>query len=305
VKKLFVELEEGLKKVGIVIKKEELLAPYTTVRIGGACALMVFPKTLEEVKKVFELVDFQGVSSFVLGGGSNLLVGDEGFEGVVVNLRGLKGIKVVEEDEKICKLCIMAGTMVNEVIAFGLKHGYSGLEFLAGVPASMGGAVKMNAGAFGEDMSRLIERVYVWRSGGIEEVLPSEKAWRYREFKEKGVFLEVVLRMKRAPREVIKKRIREFLKERLSKQPLGRRTFGSVFKNPEGDFAGRLIESCGLKGKRIGDACISEKHANFIENLGRAKAEHVLRLMQLAREKVFQHFGVVLEPEVRFLGCEI
>ena len=300
---------EGVKKLleerNIELKEWEGLAEYTTIKIGGRVSLMIFPETIEEAICVLNACFEKALEPFVIGGGSNLLAGDNDFEGMVLNLRKLKGIKVVEEGKDICKLRVMAGTMMNQVISFGLKRGLSGPEFLAGVPASLGGAVKMNAGAFGRKMAEIVKKVRLWRNGRIFWLVPQEEDWEYRNFKQEGVILEVELELKKVGKEALRHRVCDFLKERILKQPLGKRTFGSVFKNPEGDFAGRLIEKCGLKGKRIGDARISEKHANFIENLGKARAAHVLELMALARESVFKNFGVLLEPEVRFLACGI
>ncbi len=299
------EIKKILESKGVKLKERESLSEHTTIKIGGRVSLMVFPESPEEAIFALNTCFKKKIEAFILGGGSNLLVGDNDFEGVVLNLKNLKGIKVVEEEGDNCKLRIMAGTMVNQVISFSLKKGFSGLEFLAGVPASLGGAVKMNAGAFGSDMAGLVEKIKLWRKGEFFWLSPKQGDWAYREFKPEGVILEVELKLKKMDKESLKQRLCNFLKERLSKQPLGKRTFGSVFKNPERDFAGRLIEKCGLKGKRIGEACISEKHANFIENLGKARAAHVLELIELSREKVFKSFGVLLEPEVRFLACEI
>ncbi len=298
----FEEFEKFLKKIGVFYKKEESLAPYTTIKIGGPCSFMVFPEKEEEVIEVLKFLDEAEIKSFLLGGGSNLLVCDDGFEGVVLNLKRFKGIKIMS-DEKGFLLKVKAGTLLNQVLSFCLKEGFGGLEFLAGIPATIGGMVKMNAGAFGTTMSDCVRSIKIYRNGKIDTLKAKDDLWSYRMFKEKGTILEIEIKVARKDKEEIKNSILKFISLRKEKQPFINRTFGSVFKNPPQDYAGRLIEACGLKGYRIGDAEISKKHANFIVNLGKAKAKEVLKLIKLAQQAVWKKFNIKLEPEVRFLGC--
>ncbi len=299
------DLEKRLKEKGIFYKKEEVLAPYTTIKIGGPCSLMIFPKTKEEILEILEYLEKENIHSFILGGGSNLLVADEGFDGVVLTLKEFKGMEIVKEKEKEVILKIKAGTLVNALISLCLKEGFSGIEFLAGIPATIGGTIKMNAGAFGNTISSFVRTIEIYKNNKLFILKSEENLWDYRVFKEEGAILEVELKLKKMKKERIKEKVKEYIQKRKKNQPFSKKTFGSVFKNPPNDYAGRLIDACGLKGYRIGDAEISEKHANFIVNLGKAKAKEVLKLIKLAQDKVFEKFNIKLEPEVKFLGCSL
>jgi len=300
----FKELEDVLKELRVEYKKEEVLADYTTIKIGGPCKVMIFPTGISEIVKILKFLEEKGMKYFILGGGSNLLVGDEGFDGVVVNLKKFKGIETFEEKKEVV-LRIKAGTKINKLISLSLRNGFSGLEFLAGVPATIGGAIKMNAGAFGKSISSLVKSVTLYREGKVLNIKPDEGMWKYRAFKEKGVVLEAEIKLQKTKKEEVKAEVLKCIQKRKETQPFLKKTFGSVFKNPPCYYAGKLIEACGLKGYRIGAAQISKKHANFIINLGGAKAKEVLELMRLARDKVFSKFKVRLEPEVKFLGCRL
>jgi len=294
-------LDKFLKEAGIPYKEDETLSPYTTIKIGGPALRVVYPEGCEAFKRVLNFLSEEEIPFFVVGGGSNLLVSDEGFQGVVVMTRGLRGMQVLSRGETL-RLSVLAGTRINELIRFSLAQGYGGFEFLGGVPATLGGAIRMNAGAFGKTTSLLVKRVFLFQEGEVKEFEPAPTDWTYRAFKREGIILEAHLELEKLTYEEIKRRLRESWKKRRTTQPVSERTFGSVFKNPPCCYAGALIEQCGLKGTQIGGAKISEKHANFIVNTGGAKAKEVLSLMKLARAKVWENFRITLEPEVKFLG---
>ena len=293
------KITELFQKKGIKCIEKERLEKYTTIKIGGIADLVVFPQSIEDVIYLLDICYNENIKFFLLGGGSNLLINDREIKGVVVVLRDLKGIELVKENGEEVIVRALAGTMVNNFLRFCLKHELTGLEFLAGVPATIGGAVKMNAGAFGKEISEIVKKIKLWEGNEIFWYEPKENDWEYRNFKKEGVILEVELSLKKENKGTVGNKIKKIMRERLKKQPLGKRTFGSVFKNPQGDFAGRLIEECGLKGKRIGDACFSPKHANFIENLGKATFDDVNQLIKIAQKEVFKKFNIFLEPEVK------
>lgn len=282
--------------------ENEKLARHTTIRIGGLCSLMVFPRKKVELIEILKILEEERYPYCVIGGGSNLLISDEGFRGVVVCLKNFRGIEKIEETGEKINFRVSSGTMINELVSMGLKGGFEGLEFLACVPATVGGAVKMNAGAFGKSISMFVKKVLLYNKGNLEEILETENLWEYRKFKKEGIVVEVELEFYKREKELIKRRVLEYLEKRKKTQPIEKRTFGSVFKNPPCYYAGQLIEACGLKGYRVGEAEVSKKHANFIVNLGKAKARDVLKIMKVCKRRVYEKFKVNLEPEVKFLG---
>ncbi|NPA40056.1 MAG: UDP-N-acetylmuramate dehydrogenase [Thermodesulfobacteria bacterium] len=294
-----------LKELNIRYQEKVELKKYTTIKIGGVAELLVFPKSIEEVVEVFRLCEENGVPCYVVGGGSKVLIADGEVKAVFVMTKGLQGFEVIERTDDFVRLRLGAGVGINKVISWGISHGYRGLEFLAGIPATIGGSIKMNAGAFGSEVKKLVRRMRLLRGKEVVEVENKEEFWDYRRLKLEGIVLEAELEFERESSERIKEEVIKGISLRRKKQPFSRATFGSVFKNPKGDFAGRLIEAVGLKGKTCGEARISPVHANFIENLGRARAEDVLRLMKEAIEKVFKLFGVILEPEVNLIECRV
>lgn len=294
-----------LREKNIVFKENEVLSSYTTIGIGGPCLRMIFPKKIEELIELLIFLDKEKIPYFILGGGSNLLVGDSGFEGVVINLRKLEEIKVVRKEENRLRLKVLAGTSINKLLGFSFREGFSGIEFLVGVPATLGGAIRMNAGAFNQSISEVIKKVELYQNGEVRIIDASPELWGYRWFKEKGVILSAELEFLKEEKEKLWLKMQAFIERRKKTQPFLERTFGSVFKNPPCCYAGWFIEVCGLKGFQLGKAKISEKHANFIVNLGGAKAEEVIKLIKKAQEEVYLKFQTFLEPEVKFLGCSL
>ncbi len=282
---------------------EESLARHTTYRIGGPAEVYARPRTLEDVHKSLRIAAEAAVPVFVIGEGSNLLVSDAGVRGVVLDLREAAGQLVIRGEE----VEVGAGLPLNQLIEGAARAGLAGLENLAGIPGTVGGAVVMNAGAFGtEFFDRVLDIGVLTAEGDICAVRREEVDVGYRKgyVPSNGVIVSTRLRLEKGERETLEDRIAEILARRAAKQPLEYPSCGSVFKRPPGDYAGRLIESCGCKGLRVGRAQVSEKHANFIVNLGGATAEDVLAVIREVRRRVADRFGVLLEPEVRFVGFE-
>ncbi len=308
-------MEMKIKKELPQIKKNIRLAPYTTFKIGGVADYFFVAKTKEDLIKAIKTARGFELPFFLLAGGSNLLVSDKGFRGLIIkfqisnfkiNPTGSLSLRSIQQNSKIIT---EAGVMLRELVNTSAKLGLTGLEWLAGIPGTIGGAIRGNAGAFVKSMADLVKTVEVL------EVKPELKIKNYKLkdcqfsyrnsiFKKKKnlAILSVEIQLEKGDKKEIKKNIKRYLDYRREKHPLNLPSAGSVFKNPENSSSGRLIESCGLKGKKIGQAQISEKHADFIVNLGKAKAEDVLKLINLAKQKVKEKFGIELEEEIQFLG---
>lgn len=283
------------------IKKEEPLSRHTTFRVGGAAEYFLMPG-LQQVPEIVALCRRCELPLTVIGNGSNLLVSDSGLRGVVIELgKAASGIDIEGET-----LTVQAGTLLGETASFAAKHALSGLEFAAGIPGSMGGAVVMNAGAYGGEMKDVLTRVKVLTQDGEIRVRPAEQldlSYRHsRMMEEKELVLEAVVRLIPGDAAIIRARMDELRQKRIEKQPLEYPSAGSTFKRPAGYFAGKLIEDAGLRGFRVGDAQVSEKHCGFVINRGAATAGEIMELMQYVRKRVKETSGVELEPEVRLLG---
>lgn len=286
------------------IKTGEPMKEHTTFRIGGPAKLFLRPDREEELKELLFYCKEKELPFFLLGNGSNLLVSDEGFDGAVIQLgEGFKGI--VREGER---LIVKGATMLGQVANYAAGEGLGGLEFASGIPGTVGGAVFMNAGAYGGEMKQVVRQVRVMKPDGSCCVLKAEElAMGYRTsiVREKGyIVLEVVLELCRRPAEEVRGRMEELKAARKEKQPLEFPSAGSTFKRPEGYFAGKLIMDAGLRGFRIGDAQVAEKHCGFVVNRGEASAADVMKLVEAVQEKVKSEFGVRLELEMRLLGFE-
>ncbi|MDZ7373885.1 MAG: UDP-N-acetylmuramate dehydrogenase [candidate division KSB1 bacterium] len=284
-------------------RREEPLAPYTTYRIGGPAQLYVLPSRREDVQWLLRRCQAEQIPFLVLGAGSNLLVSDAGFRGVVVQLKALAAEIAMGGVEVRAGAAVELAGLVRRACEAGL----AGLECLAGIPGTVGGAAVMNAGAFGvEFFDHLVDLEIVDLAGDIRSVAASQVPHGYRHGFDpaQGIVLSVRLRLEKGERKRLRQVVEDVLRRRSEKQPLEYPSCGSVFKRPEGDYAGRLIEACGLKGLQRGGARVSEKHANFIVNTGGATASDVLWLIREVRRRVFERFGVLLEPEVRLVGFE-
>ncbi len=292
-KKIF----KGIK--GIKIMGNEPLKKHTSFKIGGNAKFFIKVYNQKALLAVMKIIKKYKMKYLIIGEGTNILFSDRGFNGVVIKLMGsFRSIKN-SGDVFLCG----AGVSIKSFLNKAMKMGYGGAEFLTGIPGSIGGAVKGNAGAFGHAISELIEQLIILDAQLMKKIIPQEKilfAYRYSNIPEHSIIMAVELRMKKLSRRVIQSRIKKYLKIRWEKQP-DNYSAGSFFKNPLPLSAGKLIEECGLKGMRIGDAMVSEKHANFIINLGQAKAQDVIKLMKIVKARVKKMKNVSLEPEVRII----
>ena len=275
---------------------------HTTFRIGGPADLFVMPASTEEIREIIGLCRTESVPYYVIGNGSNLLVGDKGYRGVIIQIfRNLNQITVEGESIRAG-----AGALLSGIAAAAKNAALTGFEFAGGIPGTIGGAVVMNAGAYGGEMKDILREVTVMTEEGEIRVIPAkdlEMGYRTSVIKKAGyLVLEVQISLKKGDPEAISDRMRELARMRTSKQPLEYPSAGSTFKRPEGYFAGKLIMDSGLRGYRVGGAQVSEKHCGFVINTGNATAEDVKTLMEDVAQKVQEKFGVVLEPEVKFLG---
>ncbi len=280
---------------------DEPMSRHTTFKIGGIADFFVMPTTKEQLSKTLKTVNDAGLPCFILGNGSNLLVGDKGIRGVVVCLKNMDSIKVCDDE-----IYAEAGAILSRVSTAAVGASLTGTEFSSGIPGSVGGAVYMNAGAYDHEMKEIIKTVeYMDMQGNLFEIPCEECEFGYRTSKfSKGDYIILGCTLKLKPGDVnkIKAQIADYTQRRVSKQPIERPSAGSTFKRPTGYFAGTLIEQAGLKGYSIGGAQVSEKHAGFVINTGGATAEDVLNLIEHIKKTVFEESGVVLEPEVKMIG---
>ena len=280
----------------------EPMASHTTFKIGGPADYFAMPETIEELAAVLKLCKEENMPYFILGNGSNLLVGDKGFRGVVIQLyKNFDGICL-----EGTKITAKAGAMLIRVAKEAGKAGLTGLEFASGIPGTIGGAMVMNAGAYGGEMKDVVTAVTVLtKEGEIKTLSGEEMNFRYRGsvVEDEGyIVLEAVMELKEGNPEEIQARMEELSLQRRTKQPIEYPSAGSTFKRPEGYFAGKLIQDAGLRGYQVGGAQVSEKHCGFVINAGGATAADVMNLMQDVSDKVNAQFGVTLEPEVKRIG---
>ena len=284
------------------VKAGEPMKKHTTFRIGGPADYFLCPDTTEALKKILEYCGSQNLPWFILGNGSNLLVSDKGFRGAVIQLYRNFQKTEVQGDQ----IQAQSGALLSGIASAALKAGLTGMEFASGIPGTLGGAVVMNAGAYGGEIRDILEEAVLMDQEGRVFVLPKEKlelGYRTSAVKKNGwIVLEAKLKLQKGDPEKIRGRMEELKEQRCAKQPLEYPSAGSTFKRPEGYFAGKLIMDAGLRGFSVGGAQISEKHCGFVINRGDATAEDVRALLREVQERVFSRFGVRLEPEVRFLG---
>jgi len=278
------------------------LAPHTSFKIGGEADLFVCPRNLMELLIVLDILKEHNVPYFLLGAGSNLLISDKGIRGAVIKL----GDGFDYAHAKGDYILAGAGVSLAKLSAEAKNAELTGLEFASGIPGSLGGAIFMNAGAYGGEMKDVIDEVsFIDEDGTVKTISKNECDFGYRKsiFSDgRKIILSAKITLKHGDKEEISKTMRELNKKRKDKQPLEYPSAGSTFRRPEGHFAGALIEAAGLKGKAIGDAQVSEKHAGFIINKGSASAKDVLDLISHVQDVVFEKSGVTLEPEVKITG---
>ncbi len=284
------------------ILENELMSRHTTFRTGGPASLFLRPRTTEEIKGVLKLLKRAEVDFFILGNGSNLLVSDKGFDGVIISLANFADINI--EDET--KVVAQAGAMNSSIAMLARDNSLTGFEFAAGIPGTIGGAMIMNAGAYGGEMKDITSKVTVLSSDG-EVIKLDNQAMKfgYRTSAIKGknfVVLAAVLDLQKGDKGEIAGKMQELALKRKEKQPLEYPSAGSTFKRPEGYFAGKLIEDAGLRGFTVGGAAVSEKHCGFVINKGNATSADIYELIRRVQDKVYEDFSVKLEPEVIMLG---
>ena len=281
---------------------DEELCNHISFKVGGPCPLLIEPKNEKQLTGILKIIKETQTPYTILGNGTNVLVLDEGLEKVVVKIGDEMTSLSLEGDDVIC---CSAGTKVVTLCKFALENSLSGLEFAYGIPGTCGGAVFMNAGAYGGEVKDVISEITYLTPDLELKTMPVEEAklsYRHSIFKENGcIVVSAKFKMKKAPKEEIKTAMNDFLSRRKDKQPLEYPSAGSTFKRPEGYFAGALIEQCGFKGKSLGGAQISDKHAGFLINKDNATAKDILDLIKLTQETVKKETGVALEPEVIIL----
>jgi UDP-N-acetylmuramate dehydrogenase len=277
------------------------LAPRTSIRVGGPADLLVRPADGDDLVALLAACADRGVPVHALGGGANLLVADRGVRGVVVRLPADLGDEAAEGE----RLVLSAGAPIARLVQRALELGLVGAEFAAGIPGTLGGALAMNAGTRIGEMKDVVERVEVATAGGLRWIEADALGFAYRTCRlpPGAIAMRIAFRLRRGDVAASRAAMVVDKEHRRRTQPLDQPTWGSTFRNPPGDFAGRLVEAAGLKGHRIGGAMWSDVHANFVVNLGGATARDCVALIRLARERVRERFGILLEPEVRLLGA--
>ncbi|MFP3910568.1 MAG: UDP-N-acetylmuramate dehydrogenase [Desulfobacteraceae bacterium] len=290
-------------KAGEGLSLDHPMKTHTTFQVGGEAEAFYNATDLEGLAEVVAYLVREQIPYWVIGKGSNILVKDEGVKGVVIRLSGsLAGIQYGPERNTLMG---GAGVSIQKLLLTCRDRGLGGLEFLSGIPGTLGGAVAMNAGAFGKEVGEWVEAIRVITpAGGLLEREKEDLQFSYRSLQlERGAIITFVrVELESVGREAVSERMAGYLRQKKGLQPLGYPSAGSVFKNPVGDYAGRLIEAAGLKGKRVAGAMISRRHANFIVNTGGATASDILALMNLVQQEVNRISGIQLEPEIRILG---
>ncbi len=281
---------------------DEPMAKHTTFKIGGAAEIFLTPENEEQLRKAYRAAKEIGLPVFVMGNGSNLLVGDRGVCGVVICLfKKMDDIEVLNDE-----ISVGCGALMSRVSSVALKHGLTGFEFASGIPGTVGGGVYMNAGAYGFELKDIIKSVrFMDNDGNVSQINGCDCEFGYREsiFSKMGyTVIGCTFKLVKDNEESIRERINDYTQRRITKQPVEKPSAGSVFKRPEGYFAGALIQDAGLKGFSIGDAQVSEKHAGFIINKGAATAKDVLDLIEYIKTEVYRKNGVMLETEVKLVG---
>ncbi|MBQ6414620.1 MAG: UDP-N-acetylmuramate dehydrogenase [Butyrivibrio sp.] len=284
------------------VLENEPMSRHTTFRTGGPASLFIRPENKGQLVEVMALIKKLGTEFFVLGNGSNLLVSDKGFDGVVISLSKMNDIHLEGDNDIYAE----AGAMNSQIAAFARDNGLKNFEFAAGIPGTIGGAMIMNAGAYGGEMKLVTRSVTVLSPEGEIMVLDNasmEFGYRSSAIKGRGyIVISVLLSLEKGDKETITKNMQELAVKRREKQPLEFPSAGSTFKRPEGYYAGKLIEDAGLRGFSVGDAAVSEKHCGFVINKGNATSAEVYELICEVKKRVYENSGVTLEPEVIMLG---
>lgn len=300
---MYEALAAEAKELGSDVEYNASMSKYTSFKAGGKADLLITPDSISSLREIIAFCKANAIHYFILGNGSNVLVRDSGIDGAVIRL-GAKLSKIALKDENT--IIAEAGASLKSICMFALEHSLTGLEFAYGIPGTLGGAVYMNAGAYGGEMKDVLYSVSHIDSEGNFGTLTKDEldlSYRHSVYSENGFTVtsaEIVLQ--KGNYDDIKAKMNELMSKRKEKQPIEFPSAGSTFKRPEGYFAGTLIEECGLKGKAIGGAEVSTKHAGFIINKNKATATDILDLIKFVQDTVFEKHGVHLEPEVKIIG---
>lgn len=300
---MYKEIALFAENIGAEVIYDAPMKKYTSFKCGGNASVLIIPDSLDNLNRIIEFSYSKNVKPFIIGNGSNLLVTDKGINGVVVKIGSkLSDIKLVDETTIYCE----AGASLKSLCMFALENSLSGLEFAYGIPGTLGGAVYMNAGAYGGEMKDVLYSVNHIDSDGKSGTLEKENlqlGYRHSAYTDNGfVITSAVMKLTKADKKDIKEAMDDKLQRRKDKQPLEYPSAGSTFKRPEGYFAGALIQDCGLKGYTVGGAQVSEKHAGFVINKGGATSTDVITLISDVQRIVKEKHGVTLETEVKIVG---
>ena len=300
---MYNEIALFAEKCGATVVKDAPMKKYTSFKCGGNASVLVIPASVDTLKKIIDFCNMQNVKPLIIGNGSNLLVTDKGINGVVIKIGSdISKIELLDETTIRCE----AGASLKSLCMFALENSLSGLEFAYGIPGTLGGAVYMNAGAYGGEMKDvLVSATHIDLDGNIGELSQEELALRYRgsAYTDNNyTIVSAVMKLQKADKKDIKEAMDDKLQKRKDKQPLEYGSAGSTFKRPTGYFAGALIEQCGLKGYTVGGAQVSEKHAGFVINKDNATSTDVINLIRDVQKIVYEKHGVMLETEVKIIG---
>lgn len=296
------DIKSDLNNICSDVRFKEPMSKHTSFKIGGAADVLCIPENLDEIIKLIDYFNKNSINFIVIGNGSNLLVSDLGIEGAVIKIgSGMSRIDVNGEE-----MTVEAGALLSKTANVALSHSLTGIEAISGIPGTIGGAIYMNAGAYGTEIKDVIKEVtFIDDDGTVKTHSCKDMDFEYRKSfftDKKNIILSCVLLLKKGDKDEISQKMKEYTKQRTSKQPLSYPSAGSTFKRPKGYFAAKLIEDCGLKGYSIGGAKISELHSGFVINYNNATAKDVLDLIEYTKEKVLKEFGVIIEPEIKFIG---
>lgn len=297
--------DELIKSVNKKVKRCELLKNHTYFKIGGPAEIFIEPETTDELKVAFDLIRKHKANYYIIGNGTNILFSDDGFKGVIIKI-GDKFNYINQDDNKIV---VGSGTLLSIIAKNALGKSLTGFEFASGIPGFIGGAVCMNAGAYGGEMKDVITRVRcIDTKGNIYDFNNEEMNFTYRNSRITGtdlIVLEAEIMLQYGDKKEIEDKMKDLNNKRISKQPLSLPSAGSSFKRPQNSYASKLIEDAGLKGLIYKGAMVSDKHSGFIVNIDNASCEDVLELMRIVISTVKNKFGITLEPEVKIIGTSL
>lgn len=287
------------------VKFMEPMSGHTSLKIGGSADIYAVPSDIASLIGLLINLKNNGISFITLGSGTNILIRDNGIEGAVISLKSFKNINKVKEDGDSVILNAGSGVLLQRLIAYCKENNYTGIEELAGIPGTVGGAIYGNAGSFGLEIKDVLYSVDIMNETGlIKRFAPDSLNFGYRTsgISSKNLIIGAEIKLRKGDKELINQKIEKFLKIKKEKQPIWEHSAGCVFKNPPGFYAGQLIEEAGCKGLRVGDVEVSNLHANFFINKGRAKADDFLKLMEIVSYRVKKKTGIILEPEIKIVG---